>query len=105
MHQSRDYGIKYIQARKEHKCYGMGLGVMLLDKVYPGFPGDVRNASAFPFPIQYEIIRNVDMPNLVFAEDKSGCLEPIVEAAQNLERMGCRAITAECGFFAYFITH
>lgn len=102
MHQARDYGIKYIQARQEHKCYGMGLGVMLLDEIYPGFPGDVRNASAFPFPIQYEIIRNVDMPNLVFAEDKTACLEPIVEAAQNLERMGCRAITAECGFFAYF---
>jgi hypothetical protein len=46
MHQARDYGFNHIQARKDHKCYGMGLGVMLLDEVYPGFPGDVRNASA-----------------------------------------------------------
>ena len=102
MQQPRDYGIQCIQARNDHKCYGMGLGVMLLDEVYPGFPGDVRNASGYPFPIQYEIIRDVDMPKLVFAEDKPACLSPIIEAAQNLEKMGCRAITAECGFFAYF---
>ncbi len=81
MYQSRDYGIKRIQARNAHKCYGMGLGIMLLDEVYPGFPGDVRNASAFPFPIQYEIIRDVDMPKLIYAEDKSACLEPILKAA------------------------
>jgi Asp/Glu/hydantoin racemase len=102
MHQARDYGINHIQARKNHKCYGMGLGVMILDEVYPGFPGDVRNASAFPFPVQYEIIRDVDMPKLIYAENKSACLESIQRAAQNLEQMGCRAIAAECGFFAYF---
>ncbi|MGD2016230.1 MAG: hypothetical protein PVG84_20970, partial [Desulfobacterales bacterium] len=102
MHQARDYGINHIQARKDHKCYGMGLGVMILDEVYPGFPGDVRNASAFPFPVQYEIIRDVDMPKLIYAQNKSACLESIQRAAQNLEQMGCRAIAAECGFFAYF---
>ena len=45
----RDLGIERIEARP-------GLGVMLLDDVYQGFPGDVRNASGYPFPIQYEII-------------------------------------------------
>jgi hypothetical protein len=32
----------------------MGIGVIVVDDVY-GFPGDVRDASAYPFPIQYEI--------------------------------------------------
>jgi hypothetical protein len=51
MSRNRDVGINYIKARKNHRCYGMGLGIIILDDVYPGFPGDVRNASAYPFPI------------------------------------------------------
>ncbi len=102
MYQNRDYGIQTIRARKDHRCYGMGLGIIILDEVYPGFPGDVRNASAFPFPIQYEIVEGVDIPALVWADDKSPCLEPIQRAAKKLERMGVRAIAAECGYFAYF---
>ena len=42
----RDFGINQIYARPGKVGYGMGLGVMLLDEVYPGFPGDLRNASA-----------------------------------------------------------
>ncbi len=101
MSQERDNGIRSIRARPGHCCYGMGLGIILLDDVYPGFPGDVRNASAYPFPIQYEIASGVDIHALVVEEDKSACLEPVRQAAQKLEKMGCRAIAAECGYFAY----
>ena len=102
LYQNRDMGINHIKARKDHRCYGMGLGIIILDDVYPGFPGDVRNASAFPFPIQYEIAERVDIWALVHEEDKSPCREPILLAAKKLESMGCRAIAAECGYFAYF---
>ena len=77
MYQNRDMGIHTIRARPDRCCYGMGLGIMILDDVYPGFPGDVRNASAYPFPIQYEIVEGVDIQALVWAEDKSPCLAPI----------------------------
>jgi hypothetical protein len=99
---NRDLGINYIKTRKNYTCYGMGLGIVVLDDAYPGFPGDVLNASAFPYPIQYEIAEGVDNYTLVWEEDKSPCLEPIKRAAKKLERMGCRAIAAECGYFAYF---
>lgn len=99
---NRDMGINYIKARRDHRCYGMGLGIIILDDVYPGFPGDVRNASPYPFPIQYEIAKDEDIVALVYKEDKSPCLEPIKQAAEKLEPMGCRAIAAECGYFAYF---
>ncbi len=102
MYRNRDMGIDYIEARRKHRCYGMGLGIIILDDVYPGFPGDVRNASAYPFPIQYEIAEGVDIQALVRKEDKTPCLEPIQRAAKKLEEMGCRAIAAECGYFAYF---
>ncbi len=102
MDQHRDLGINHIKARKNHCCYGMGLGIIILDDVYPGFPGDVRNASTYPYPVQYEIVEGVDIEALVVAEDKSPCLEPIKIAAAKLQRMGCRALSAECGYFAYF---
>lgn len=102
MYQNRDMGISHIKARPDRRCYGMGLGIIILDDVFPGFPGDVRNASAYPFPIQYEVAEGVDIRALVWEEDKSPCLEPIQRAAKKLERMGCRAIAAECGYFAYF---
>lgn len=101
-YQNRDFGIKQIFTRKNHTCYGMGIGIMILDDVYPGFPGDVRNASGFPYPVQYEIVEGIDIKQLLWHEDKSPCLEPILKAAKKLERMGCRAIAAECGYFAYF---
>ncbi len=80
----------------------MGLGVMLLDEVYPAFPGDVRNPSAYPFPIQYDVVTGIDIYALCAVEDKGPCLEPILAAARRLERFGCRAIIGECGYFAYF---
>jgi hypothetical protein len=102
LYQQRDMGIHRMNTRKQHCCYGMGLGIIILDDAYPGFPGDVRNASAFPYPIQYEIAKGVDNHTLVWEQDKSPCLEPIRRAAKKLEKMGCRAIAAECGYFAYF---
>jgi hypothetical protein len=102
MNTNRDLGIKHIRARSGKRCYGMGLGIIILDDVYPGFPGDVRNASAYPFPIQYQIARSVDIQALVHREDKTPCLAPILDAARTLEEYGCRAVSAECGYFAYF---
>ena len=97
-----DSAIRDITARKDRRCYGMGLGIIILDDVYPGFPGDVRNASAYPFPVQYEIAEGVDIKGLVRGEEKEAFLAPVLMAARKLERMGCRAIAAECGYFAWF---
>ena len=75
---------------------------MILKEVYPGFPGDVRNASGFPFPIPNGIVEGVDIQAFVRADDKSPCLEPIKRAVKKLERVGCRALAAECGHFVNF---
>ena len=49
--QQRDSGVNLILARKGRSCYGMGLGVIILDDVYPGFPGDVRNATTYDYNV------------------------------------------------------
>jgi hypothetical protein len=102
MEQGHDPAIRVIRARPDRRVYGMGLGVIILDDVYPAFPGDVRNASAYPYPIQYDVAEGVDIRCLVVEKDKSPCLEPLLASARRLERIGCRAIAGECGYFAYF---
>lgn len=97
-----DYGISTIRAKKGQIAYGMGLGIILLDDVYPGFPGDVRNASAYPFPIQYDVVEKVDIKQLVFGDSQDELAEAILTSAKRLEKLGVRAIAAECGYFAYY---
>jgi hypothetical protein len=99
---SRDSGLHNIKARNGKLCYGMGLGIMILDEVYPAFPGDLRNPSGYPYPIQYSVVKNIDCEILIRGKDKNPCRKPILEAAYELEKMGCRAILSECGYFAYF---
>ena len=82
MWQERDRSINYIKARGEHVCYGMGLGIILLNDAYPGFPGDVRNPSAFPYPIQYEIAEGVTNKTLVYDKNPAQCREAVIRAAK-----------------------
>jgi hypothetical protein len=42
----------------------MSRGFIILDSVYPGFPGDVRNGSTHPFSIQYGLLKT-RTPNAV----------------------------------------
>lgn len=105
---NKDRFLRHSRAKPGQLLYGAGLGVLLLDDVFPGFPGDVRNASGWGFPIQYQVIKNLDIWNLVDGPDKDldAHVGPIVEAAKVLQdTYGCRAIAAECGFFAYYQRH
>lgn len=102
MYMSRDSGINHIKTRKRGLCSGMGLGIMVMDQAYPGFPGDVRNASAYPFPIQFEIIEGMEIDPLLYGKNINQFTPAILKAAKKLEKIGCRGVAAECGFFAYY---
>jgi hypothetical protein len=93
--------INTIKGKNTH-CSGMGLGIILLDETYPGFPGDVRNPSAFPYPIQYQVAEGLDIDKLIHDTNRNAFFDAVLKAAKNLEKMGCRAILAECGYFACF---
>jgi hypothetical protein len=56
---NKDPGFNTIKVRKGKLGYGMGLGIMILDEEYPAFPGDLRNPSGYPYPIQYAVVNNV----------------------------------------------
>jgi aspartate/glutamate racemase len=81
--------------------FGEPIGIIMLDTVFPRIPGDVGNASTFPFPVRYRVVEGASVQRVV-QEAHPGLLEPFVEAARSLEREGVRAISTSCGFLAIF---
>jgi hypothetical protein len=81
---------------------GHAVGVIVLNVGYPLIPGNVANASTFPFPVRYAVVEGADIPSLL-AGDPS-LLGPSLEAARGLVRDGCHAIVGACGYFARFQT-
>ena len=81
--------------------YGEAIGILTLDTVFPRIPGDVGNATTFDFPVRFSVVRGAS-PKRVVHEQDPALLKPFVEAAQELEAAGCRAITTTCGFLALF---
>lgn len=81
--------------------YGEAVGVITLDTVFPRLPGDVGNASTFDFPVRFRVVTGAS-PRRVVHEQDPALLKPFIDAAQELEAAGCRAITTTCGFLALF---
>lgn len=80
---------------------GQPIGILILDAAYPCVPGNVGNATTFPFPVRYKEIRGSSIERLLNERDPE-LLKPFIEGARELEAEGVRAITGACGFMALF---
>lgn len=89
-----------IDQRPGQMVGGHSVGIIVLNVGYPLLPGNVANATTFPFPVRYRVIEGADIPSLL-AGDRA-LLAPSLAAARELERDGCRAIVGACGYFAKF---
>lgn len=79
--------------------YGEVLGILMMESYFPRIPGDIGNATTFPFPVRYEVIKGATIVNVV--ENRSTeILGLMIEAAKKMEAAGVRAITGSCGFLA-----
>lgn len=78
---------------------GFAIGIIAVELIYPKIPGNVANATTYPFPVLYKKV-SFDIERL-FAGDAS-LKEEIIEAARSLEKDGVRAIIGACGYFAHF---
>ena len=81
--------------------YGFTVGILMLDTQFPRVPGDMGNATTFPFPVRYHRVPGAD-PDLVVRRGAAGILDRFVDAARQLEREGVGAITTNCGFLVKF---
>jgi Asp/Glu/hydantoin racemase len=86
--------------KKHQTSYGEDIGILLLDTETPFIQGDVGNAKSYNFPVRYKVVTGLTV-EAIFAHDAS-FTQAIIEAAQELEREGVKAITGDCGFMAFF---
>ena len=83
------------------QVYGAPVGILMLDAQFPRIPGDMGNATTWPFPVLYRIVRNAS-PDLIVRHGAPDMLEPFIKAGRDLIRQGAEAITTNCGFLALF---
>ena len=86
---------------KKQSWYGESIGILILDAAYPCIPGNVGNASTFPFPVRYKQVKEASIERLIKQKDIT-LLEPFIDAAIELQEEGVKAITGACGFMALF---
>ncbi|CDX25386.1 Aspartate racemase [Mesorhizobium plurifarium] len=81
--------------------YGASLGILTLETSFPRIPGDMGNASTWPFPVLYQVVRGAS-PEKVVLHDARCLLPDFIVAAQDLVKRGADAITTTCGFLTLF---
>ena len=81
--------------------YGAPLGILMLEARFPRIPGDMGNATTWPFPVLYKVVRGAS-PEKVVLHGAKGLLPAFLDAAADLVDLGAEAITTNCGFLALF---
>jgi Asp/Glu/hydantoin racemase len=88
-------------ARGGKAVYGAPLGILMLDARFPRIPGDMGNATTWPFPVLYRVVRGAT-PERVVLHGAAGLLPDFLQAAAELVGWGAEAITTNCGFLSLF---
>ena len=88
-------------ARGGKAIYGAPLGILMLEAKFPRIPGDMGNATTWPFPVLYRVVRGAS-PEKVVLNGAAGLLPDFIDAAKDLVRLGAEAITTNCGFLSLF---
>lgn len=83
--------------------YGASVGILMLEARFPRLPGDMGNATSWPFPVHYKIVRGAS-PDRVVRHQAEGLLDQFIDAARELVEDGVDGITTNCGFLSLFQT-
>jgi Asp/Glu/hydantoin racemase len=81
--------------------YGAPLGILMLQARFPRIPGDMGNATTWPFPVLYRVVKGAT-PERVVLHGATGLLPAFLDAAAELVSFGAEAITTNCGFLSLF---
>jgi Asp/Glu/hydantoin racemase len=81
--------------------YGAPLGILMLEAKFPRIPGDMGNATTWPFPVLYRVVLGAT-PGRVVLNGAAGLLDSFLDAAAELVAVGAEAITTNCGFLSLF---
>ncbi|MGV8935677.1 MAG: aspartate/glutamate racemase family protein [Allorhizobium sp.] len=81
--------------------YGASMGILMLEAQFPRIPGDMGNATTWPFPVHYKVVRGAS-PDRVVRQGAEGLLQTFITAARELVDDGVDGITTNCGFLSLF---
>jgi Asp/Glu/hydantoin racemase len=84
------------------RVYGQAIGILVLDTPSPRIPGDIGNATSYPFPVRLKVVTGVHLNDIMCEKPDVSICQRFIEEAKKLEGEGVRAITTSCGYFAYF---
>lgn len=90
--------MKYRRKNIAQVSYGEAVGILLLDSPVPFIPGDVANATSYPFPVRFKKVAGFTVERAL-AKDP-GIYPALLAAARELTDNGVRIVTGDCGFMA-----
>jgi hypothetical protein len=88
------------QTRRSAESYGYQVGIILLDSRCPFIPGDVGNASTYPYPVIYRTVSGLTAA--VCIEGAPDFNDKVSEAAKELASYGVQIISSDCGFMLQY---
>lgn len=88
-------------ARGGKAIYGAPLGILMLEARFPRIAGDMGNATTWPFPVLYRVVKGAS-PERVVLQGAIGLLDAFLAAAEELVSVGAEAISTNCGFLSLF---
>src|SRR5215204_3153866 len=88
-------------AAARQAVFGARLGILMLEAQFPRIPGDMGNATTWPFPVLYRVVRGAS-PRRVVMEQAAGLLEAFLNAAKELVELGADGVTTNCGFLSLY---
>jgi Asp/Glu/hydantoin racemase len=88
-------------ARGGKAIYGAAVGILMLEARFPRIPGDVGNATTWPFPVLYKVIPGAS-PERVVRHRAEGLLDAFAAGARELVALGADGIATNCGFLSLF---
>ncbi|WP_299673842.1 aspartate/glutamate racemase family protein [uncultured Roseobacter sp.] len=79
--------------------YGATVGILMLETRFPRIPGDIGNATTWPFPVQYRVVEGAT-PDQIVLQDARAMRDAFLTEGRALVRMGCDGIVTNCGFLS-----
>lgn len=81
---------------------GYPVGIIYIEQVwYPMLPGNIVNAGTFDFPVRLQPVRGLGVSGLI-GTDAIDASEAVLQACEELQDAGVRAVSAACGFFGRY---
>jgi hypothetical protein len=79
---------------------GTAIGIIHLEVWYPLLPGNVVNATTYPFPVRYKLLKGGTQDRIHGADP--AMVDLIIRAGRELQEEGVRAIVGACGYLGNF---